>query len=162
MLKSLFNIVAGLRPATLLQRTPEQVFSCEFLTRPNFVEHLQTTAFRNTITWGFNLIYKNLRKIHIVSNGSNIVSQSLTVFYFMAWNRNILFQTWNISLLWIFIFSYTTYLVEKLLFYAPHNIKVSPPSTNEKTNIHNSEIFNVRFAIMQKTAEKTCQNVRWK
>ena len=74
MLKSLFNTVAGSRPATLLQRTPEQVFSCEFLTRPNFVEHLQTTAFRNTITWGFNLIYKNLRKIHIVSRFTQLLN----------------------------------------------------------------------------------------
>ena len=41
----------------------------------------------------------------------NIVDQSLTVFYFMTWNRNISFRTWNISLLWIFIFSYITYLV---------------------------------------------------
>ena len=136
----------------------------KFLRRPTIVEHLQTTAFRNAIMWGFNPIYKTLRKIHIVSrftqllnylfkfehlgwyfhpwnlwdllsmtmkeraNGSNIVGQSLTVFYFMAWNRSILFQIWNISLLWIFIFLYIRYLVEKLLFYAPHNIKVSSPS----------------------------------
>ena len=48
--------------------------------------------------------------------------------FFMTWNRNISFWTCNISLLWIFIFS-TTYLVEKLLFYALYQIKTSPPST---------------------------------
>ena len=38
-------------------------------------------------------------------------------------------RTWNIALLWIFIFSYTPYFGEKLLFYVEHKIKVSPPST---------------------------------
>ena len=43
-------------------------------------------------------------------------------------------RTWNILLLWIWIFSYSTYLVEKCLcsfltLYVEHKIKVSPPST---------------------------------
>ena len=70
-------------------------------------------------------------------------------------------------LLWIFIFSYRTYLVEKLLFYALHKeLKKSTKSFStkyvvyEKISIHNNEIFHVRFAILQKTTEETCKNVR--
>ena len=79
------------------------------------------------------------------------------MFYFITWNRNILFRTWNIPLLWIFIFSYTTYLVEKLLFYALHKefkkrtkIYSSKYVVYEKINIHNNKIFHISYAILQK------------
>ena len=100
------------------------------------------------------------------ANGSNIVDQSFTMFYFMTWNRNISFQTWNISLLWIFNFSYRTYLVENLLFNALHKeFKKSTKSFStkcvvyEKISINKNEIFHVRFAILQKKTEETCKNV---
>ena len=47
MLESLFNKVANLRPASLLEKTPAQVFSCEIwesFRNTYFEEHLRTTA----------------------------------------------------------------------------------------------------------------------
>ena len=70
--------------------------------------------------------------------------------------------TWNISLFWIFMFSYTKYLVEKLLLYTPHNKNSfsTKYAVFEKINIHNNKIFYVRYAILQKTTEEICKYVQ--
>ena len=77
MLKSLFNIVAGQGLQLYYKELRNRCFPVnftKFLRRPNFVEHLQTTTFRNTVMWGFNLIYKTLRKIHIVSRFTQLLN----------------------------------------------------------------------------------------
>ena len=51
MLESLFNEVAGLKPATLLKEAPTQLFpwkNCEIFKNISFEEHLQTAAFFRT------------------------------------------------------------------------------------------------------------------
>ena len=59
--ESLFNTVAGLRPAAILQKTLARVFSCEFCEvsmKTIFTEHLLATA-------------STLRRVNIFTNLTN-------------------------------------------------------------------------------------------
>ena len=113
--------------------TKSWINACLILSRRPWKKSIWSRALHNcwTIYLNSNICDGNLSRMSMRerANVSNIVYQSLTVFYFTTWKRHILFRTWHISLLWIFIFPYTTYLVEKLSFHAQHKIKVYRRST---------------------------------
>ena len=55
----------------------------------------------------------------------------------------------------IFIFSYTTYLVEKLLFHVLHKIKVSPPST-----LYMKKLISITTKCFMSTSQ-SCKKNYW-
>ena len=59
----------------------------------------------------------------------------------------------------IYFFIYNLLGGEKLLFYALHDIKVSPQSTlyMKKKSIHNNELFHAHFMF---ATEETCKKLR--
>ena len=65
----------------------------------------------------------------------------------------------------IYFFIYNALGGETFMFYIKSSKKSKKIFSSKcvlykKINIHNNEIFHVRFAIMQKNTEETCKNVR--
>ena len=133
---------------------------------------------RNAVMWGFNPIYKTLRKIHTVSRFTQLLTNSniWDVIFTRKVSGTFRACPWGKYETEIFRFRHEIFHCYGYLFFhiqctwwrnfyfMLHIIKGFSTKyvVYENTNIHSNKIFHVCFAILQKITEETCKNVQWK